>query len=767
MLPNFKELTIPSKYQSRKNFINFVEKLIEEEICIYLKMKKEEVKTVILTPNFVVVLQKKLDKFLKEYTVYANLISESAKLNKEDPRYFKINELESFEEITDKITKVNVINKVKKFANKLLRSYSNLLYKEDGSLNENIIEKFSVIMEENLEKEKLSELFSNIKIVDGNKDGFSALLDKIIMSFNPNKQDILDLIKNENINAVVKHDENGVIIIQINDFNASEKLGNSKWCISNDKSYFEDYLIDSDIEIDGLLGNHYFVYDFNLNKDDKMSHYAFTVNFNGEITAAFDKRNEDISESVINIFDKTVISKILVPEIKRINDLDEKSCFDIIEKLEELITDPDSNDNYSLSNVFSNPLIANYILKEKTKSEKNLPEYLLNYRYNDIRKQFNNIDKLNFEDESIQELFVNSIKYAKKVYESNFNCFLNLEYVLEIISEEDPEFESETLAENPYATEEDLLETAIEYIKTNTYLNLPPHLKDYISYDFNKELLTSEDKTRALYLLSEDKKQELYETFKDYISKVLDQTSLSCFSFIQKKDKGLENNIFSILLKQYYIDYEYKLNDKEKSIICATLLKSPDIEDNKFAKEHLNDYLAENVEHFLYHYEQQSKVTKKIVIDTLNSDNFKTKIKEDKIKINYEHFTYSLFDRKEVLIALTDETKLFIKENLHPFEVNSSSGRNILFSLDKYKSYDYDLGERSVILINEGLLDMERVFNYIRDADSIITYGDKNSTKPYDSISDYIASNANKVDNSIDIENNINLKKKKEIKIKS
>lgn len=744
MLPNYPEIEIPSKYQYRKNLVNFIENLVKKEITLNFTRKQvesllsptqEKMDYAILNQEDRKKIQNKVNNFIKEYQTYGNLISESAKLSETDPRYFNINDLKTFEQITDTITKVSYINKIKNFGNKVLKSYSNLMYHENGDLDENIIEKLNVIQSENLTTDALKSLFSNIKIVRDNKNGFEELLNKIIMSFDSDKSKIMSLIENENLNALVKLDNNNILVIQINDFKASEKLGNNKWCISNDESYFNSYLSGNDNEIEGLIGQHYFVFNFNLQKDHEFSHFAFTTDFSGKITAAFNKKNEDISYNIDKILQEEIkldILTILESEINRIKNFTRDSTLEIIEKLESFLSDRD--EEFSLSKVFSNPLIANFLLKEKTKI--NDFEYHLNYKYEDIIKQFNNIDKLDFNDLEIRTLFIDSLEYAKVVYEKNISRYKNIESVLSMVSDYDYHFEEVFFEENPDADENDLYHAALDFLKTAEDLDIAPYIQESLVNNFNQEILKQKIKKETLADFSDLEIKRLYELFKEEIPEILNKKIVDLqyrnSSISNSKNNNLGDNLASLLVKDYYMEFDHKIKENEKIVICATLLNSPHESDNKFAETYLKDYIPNSVEYLLYNLEKQTNETKRIVINAINSKEFKEKVLSGGININYQDFTYALYDKLDISKDLDKETKDFIIKNLHPTSITSDSGR---IHKKKESEIVFDFFERTLSLIKNGLLDKEKVKSAIED--TRLYYGDKNKISNYSNYSEY------------------------------
>lgn len=114
-----------------------------------------------------------------------------------------------------------------------------------------------------------------------------------------NKEHILLAIENYDLNAQLCYQEENMIIIKIEDFEAARILGTHSWCISREEKFFKSHKN----EIDNL----YFLYDFNKEQYNKTSLIGVTIP-DGPIIRfkfSFNSANEAYKEaSLISKFER-------------------------------------------------------------------------------------------------------------------------------------------------------------------------------------------------------------------------------------------------------------------------------------------------------------------------------------------------------------------------------------------------------------------------------------------------------------------------------
>jgi hypothetical protein len=82
-------------------------------------------------------------------------------------------------------------------------------------------------------------------------------------------------------------ENNNILIVRIEDFNQSNLMGSSSWCISRDESYFKSYADHRE---------QYFVYDFSKDKTDNSSMIGVTLETNGNYSTAHYKDDSECEE---------------------------------------------------------------------------------------------------------------------------------------------------------------------------------------------------------------------------------------------------------------------------------------------------------------------------------------------------------------------------------------------------------------------------------------------------------------------------------------
>lgn len=117
---------------------------------------------------------------------------------------------------------------------------------------------------------------------------FNEGLASFLKSFNGFDMQSLTL-KAENTGVRMISDSDNKLIVEIENYEQSEKLGSSSWCIVRDESYFNSYTGDGNKQ--------YFLYDFSYDSSDNESMIGFTIDRNGEHYAAHYKNDDEVNEN--------------------------------------------------------------------------------------------------------------------------------------------------------------------------------------------------------------------------------------------------------------------------------------------------------------------------------------------------------------------------------------------------------------------------------------------------------------------------------------
>jgi hypothetical protein len=239
---------------------------------------------------------------------YKHLYNNHKNLNKKDPDYFNILEQNDLEKIDDFFQKVIEKNQIKNYAKRFLGSYLKLMDEESYNI-------FKLLKEKDISSKEIRKQLSKIALYED-----SSILNYSLNKILENKKDtvnsIVEIIKENNLNAEIIMN-NELLVIQIKNFEASKNLGLSRWCISTSQSYYDKYLNSQN------LRHHIFVYDFNKEETNPEHKFAFTIDSNGEISAAFDNRDYSIIERLKNgkVMDLEKLSNIKMAYIEN-NEVD-------------------------------------------------------------------------------------------------------------------------------------------------------------------------------------------------------------------------------------------------------------------------------------------------------------------------------------------------------------------------------------------------------------------------------------------------------------
>ena len=134
------------------------------------------------------------------------------------------------------------------------------------------------------------------------------------------------------------------LILHIKSYERSKLLGSSHWCISTDKSMWNDYVND--------FNKQYFIYDFTKDIGDKHSMIGVTVKVNGSINAAHYRDDTEIN-NIKELMDEygeylKPYSKEYIKTKINLNDITEVSEYGLLDQVKKLINqgvDPSVNNN--------------------------------------------------------------------------------------------------------------------------------------------------------------------------------------------------------------------------------------------------------------------------------------------------------------------------------------------------------------------------------------------------------------------------------------
>lgn len=227
-----------------------------------------------------------------------------------------------YEKFEDDMISIINQNKAKKLGKSVLRGYYNRLKDEetDRLLMALII---NDIGKEELQKgiRKIAA-FNNTEELNNcinkviNENGYTK--EKLIKEINEYNNKLLNTnIPLHEIEYII---ENDLIILNIKDYESSQKFGSPQWCISYDEGVFNEYSFsnpDDEEQIHGRGNSLFFIYDFSKKQDDPMFKISPLFSTNGLLLECFNQYDEDIEHLFLEqYFDKKVIYNFLEKDIK-------------------------------------------------------------------------------------------------------------------------------------------------------------------------------------------------------------------------------------------------------------------------------------------------------------------------------------------------------------------------------------------------------------------------------------------------------------------
>ena len=754
ILPNY-PIKLEQKYAQRKHFVNFLKKIIlNNELYIEYKDKESnEIKNYSILEeiekgNFIfkpyrqgssfIVLKgindyyervlnsseksmnynshtntkiNNIKKVVDIYKNYSSLIKSAKNVSKDDIRYFDFYECKNAEEVYDGFERIKALNDTKKFANKYLRSYKDLMYTKNNN-NETIIDESVLRLFEVLEKQykdgdlSSDEIKKDIRKIKGfDKNNLKETLKKIASKNNLTAEKVINKIQEENIDAEIISNSDNRLYIKINDFSASEKLGSGQWCISTDDGYYEDYLMEDDTQ---FKGQHIFCYDFSKHPEDSLSLFAFTINAKGKVSAAHDKNDEGIMDNIIGIIN---------------NNNNEKDQGKLLEIVKKTITPPDQQ--YRENKEYLNDESVNYddyaenicyplvFFNEANRSCHHLPALTANV----IEETLRDHKKLNIysDDYMIENLLGVAIHLktqsynkpdAAEIVNAYFLFYGKKYYNVNNVLKEDLEIEDLEIEE---------LEHIYAFLG---YEKQKYKLEDFFINTFN----VSEVFNNASLHYRERFSNYIFENYRQDLEKSLEKEMINHrFSYNAEKIKTImKDTVASNIAFKYYNKYKNEMPRSVKEIVVNTITKNSD-----FNEDILNDFININIKEkdsfnltttIDFIKDIESKESREYLIQNIPAEDFNHLIRPDTIM--------NIVNDDVLLKSLSIKQKQNIKKSTDINCKSLSSGWSISSDTgNPNKENVFDLHERVKKIYDNGLMSLESIKNSLDQFR--ITYGDK------------------------------------------
>lgn len=186
-----------------------------------------------------------------------------------------------FEKIDDEMHKLIREHKIKKFAESIISSkYKHLYNKESYKL-------FQELYDLSIDTKTLQEMLGKKLAAVENKKTFNENIKKLINNLNEFDMESVKLKANAHSVKIIS-EEKEILILEIENFIQSQKLGSASWCISRNQSYFEQYTEKG--------GKQYFIYDFNQDSKNIKSLLGITLTKAFKVKAAHTKSDSQFKD---------------------------------------------------------------------------------------------------------------------------------------------------------------------------------------------------------------------------------------------------------------------------------------------------------------------------------------------------------------------------------------------------------------------------------------------------------------------------------------
>jgi len=210
----------------------------------------------------------------------------------------------SFENFSDKVANTVILNNAKKLKKSVLNNkYKHLENKKTDEL-------FLLLAENNVQKETIKEFIGKKIISFQNKtaEEFNNSLGEFVetlISWDINKYKNNKIKNPEDLLEI--DDVNKTLLIDMNSMDKVNQYGSDMWCIKREEHYYKEYTSE------GL--RFYNLLDFNKDANDKKSQIALVVNFQGNVTDAYFKNDDNAYSYVMDELKEYNFKEMNIEEI--------------------------------------------------------------------------------------------------------------------------------------------------------------------------------------------------------------------------------------------------------------------------------------------------------------------------------------------------------------------------------------------------------------------------------------------------------------------
>lgn len=261
-----------------------------------------------------------------------------------------------FEELKDDIITVDNKQRVKEIYDLYPRAQKDVMELENEELQNKFL-KIHEIDKIDQFKQKLSSLKS--------EEDIKKHLNDFISKYSKDLTEFGTIQKIKKTDSKILYKKGEIIVAEIFDYPASQKLGSSNWCISTGEGSFNSYTRGTKRQ--------FFMWDFSLDQTDPLFLVGFTTNSNGSITNIHDMRDKSLTGSIPSKVREAMSSmdiSIKPFEFKQ-------QIFDKVEQKEDLELIELENTDYVLLRLKSDLYLNDIVFNSFTSYDKKANNYYL------------------------------------------------------------------------------------------------------------------------------------------------------------------------------------------------------------------------------------------------------------------------------------------------------------------------------------------------------------------------------------------------------
>jgi hypothetical protein len=226
------------------------------------------------------------DDLEDEIEIEFNKINQDLVLFKKNHQIFKLKSklllsTTSLEDFSDKINYILYRHKGEKLLNSILSNKYKNLIKTNKEKKEKLITLFCKLLDNGMSEEELQMQLGKKLATVKSFDDFYERSKNVLEGYSKSFLKIFKVIKDNELNVdIIKSDiENNVLIINVHDYHACNKLGATSWCIQYNNNFFTDYVeVVKGISCKGINNAQLIIWNFDEEQISKTFMYGVTIN---------------------------------------------------------------------------------------------------------------------------------------------------------------------------------------------------------------------------------------------------------------------------------------------------------------------------------------------------------------------------------------------------------------------------------------------------------------------------------------------------------